>query len=206
MRLILFALLISLCILQVNSQTVSLSGPTTARPGSTVTVQVNNTGVNAAAFQWTISNPFTSTTDITIGQAAIDAKKDILACTIDSKTCIIVGMNLNVIGNGPIANYTIQIPSNTTPGNQTLSLSSVIAASPNGVSLPLTVGSPYNIAILFKQDINGDGKVDTEDVQIMLSQVIASQQSPGSCTADMNSDSKCDLIDVMIVLLKALGN
>jgi hypothetical protein len=69
-----------------------------------------------------------------------------------------------------------------------------ILVGPNATLTIQSGPSPY--------DLNGDGKVDILDVQIVVSQVIGTAVCS---TGDVDKSGKCDLIDVQTVVRAALG-
>jgi hypothetical protein len=91
--------------------TVTLTGPVNTRPGATVVLSVQLGGVTApgpAGLQWTVifpPSPWTAT--VTPGAAAQAASKDILVCTADNSTCVLIGYNVTSMDNGSVAQYTL---------------------------------------------------------------------------------------------------
>jgi hypothetical protein len=208
MKLSILILLIAASAFAQASTTLTLTGPATVRPGSTVQLLLSANGATdtgAAGFQWTINFPSGYTATATPGAAATAAGKTILACTADNSLCLLLGMNTTAIPGGAIANYAVKVPLSAAPSPAPFSLSGLIAVNPTGDVIPTAAGTPYAPIVLMKQDLNGDGKVDSTDLQIMIDQVIASQSNSARCVDDQNGDGKCDLLDVINVLLKALG-
>lgn len=180
--------------------TVSLSGPPTARPGTTVTLSLAGAAsiTPAAALQWTLTLPSGYSGIPTAGAAATTAGKSLYcgtaACLVTSTT------NVTPLGPGVLATYSVQIPATAAAGPIAFPLAGMAAADATGSALVVTAGVPYSLTILAKSDINGDGKTDTADVTAMISQVTG-----GACTNDQNGDGKCDVVDAVLVLLQAIG-
>lgn len=172
---------------------------------------------DSSGFQWSVGVPSGFTAASAIGSAAASAGKNILACSTNSplvSTCVLVGMNVTVVGNGTLAVYTVSIPANAPVGLVSFPLSGLISVMPNGSMLTPISGPLYNLSITApppdKRDISGpagvpDGRVDDFDVRAMAIEVVASRAAPASCLHDQNSDGVCTLMDVQAVLDKALG-
>jgi hypothetical protein len=188
--------------------TMTLTGPATAKAGSSVTVTLSASGTpdtGAAGLQWKVNYPASSyTATNVVGAQAVAASKG-LVCTSDKSLCLLYGLNATVLANGEMAVYTLSIPANAPPGPVTVGLTGLVAASPTGVSIPVTAGAAYVLTIGDKRDIDGSGTVDNADVLLMATQAVQSSTNPAACVNDQNGDGKCDLIDVFAVLLKALG-
>jgi hypothetical protein len=186
--------------------TLSLSGPATARPGNTITVNLSLSpgGSPTSAFQWFLSTPSGYLVSVTTGDVGTSASKSVL-CSADNLYCILYGMNNTVVGSGTLAVYNVSIPVSASAGPAAFSLSELLGASPSGTPVTLSPGPVYNVGVLALQDINGDGKVDRADVLLMFQQMVASRTNPAACLNDQNGDGHCDLFDVVIVILKAIG-
>lgn len=210
--LVLAALLLSSAFGQTLS--VSVSTPT-AKPGQTVTVVVSfapgSTGVAAMGWQLAMSDPSLQVGPTSASGAATVAGK-VVSCNpnTSSPPCVAWGMNQNNIGAGPVATTSYVIPSNATPGPVTFSIlspsGSTGSLSPTALmAVPILVGPNATLTIQSgpsPYDLNGDGKVDILDVQIVVSQVIGTAVCS---TGDVDKSGKCDLIDVQTVVRAALG-
>jgi hypothetical protein len=198
-------LLVILCAAPLFAQTLTLSGPATARPGTSIVVNLSQPAVSpTSAWQWQITPPTNYAVTVALGAAGSSSAKE-LACSADNLFCLVYGLNANAIPAGVLATYTVSIPATATAGPAPFGLSNAIAASPAGSVVPVTYGAVYSPTILALWDINGDGKTDRADVILMAQQVIAAQSNPAACVNDMNGDGKCTLMDVVIVILKTLG-
>lgn len=195
----------SLCVAQPVAFT--LTGPATAKPGSTVIMTLSAAGgtdTGSAAVQWHVGLPAGYTATAALGAA--DSANKTLTCTADASTCIAAGLNISVIPNGAVAVYTIKVPAVAPIGSVSFPLTGIIAVSSTvaGVvsAVPTSLGTPYALTIQkIPQDLNGDGKVDATDVFLMAAQSVGS----APCTDDQNADAVCNPYDVLIVVLKALG-
>jgi Dockerin type I domain len=176
-----------------SAQTLNLSGPATARPGSTVTVSVNLAGTpDAAGLQWTFSDAGAKGKP---GAAADTAGKALYVGP--TGIALVIGMNLTAIQPGEVAKYDVTLPKDQK--SATLSLSKMLGAKADGTAIALTAGAPLVIALLHPEDLNGDGKIDSIDLQSAVFQI----QGVTPCgSADLNKDGKCDLVDAM-TLVKA---
>lgn len=158
-----------------QTPTLTLAGPATVRPGETITVNVNATLAappsSLAATQWSITVPAGYIASAVAGAASTAAGKT-LYCNDASTTCLTVGINTNVYAVGVVAVYTLTIPSSAAPGMVTIPLSGVVGATLAGDAAALTAGAAYSFTILAPTDLNGDGKTDVQDLQIIVQQIL----------------------------------
>ena len=199
------SILIPFLALAASAQTsLTVSGPATARPGTAVNLSLTLSGNTSVALSWTLKPPTGYTEVGAIGAAGTAANKT-LYCTTDATLCLLVGatpaaLNNTAIAPGVIATYAVQVPGSAAAGSASFPLSGLMAVDAAGSSVSITSGPGFSLTVLAKSDINGDGKTDAADVQLMIQQTLA-----GTCSNDQNGDGRCDLLDVMIVLLKAMG-
>lgn len=182
-----------------TAQTLTLSAPQRVKPGSKVTVTVALTGseVNPAALQWTLTAPLPAAG--VAGPAATAANKQLY--TVPSGIAILAGMNRTALTPGPVAVYTIDIPVMQMEPVQ-LSLTGVLGATPDGAAISMQAGPPVLITMLRREDVNGDGALDTIDLQIIIDQI----QGRSACgSADLNGDSACNLFDVVAFINAAVA-
>ena len=89
-------------------------------------------------------------------------------------------------------------------GSYGLIVTGVEAVNVNGDRLLVAENVPLVIAVKCKAmpgDINGDGKVDLEDLMALLEGFGASEGEPGySSAADLNSDGRIDFLDLSIMV------
>jgi len=197
MRLLLF--LLTACI--AAAQTLSLTGPSTAKAGTSITLNVVSGGATAtgpAAVQWTLALPagFTASNPL-LGSGASAASKN-LACGTGALLCLVYGVNQNVLGNGTVASVTVTIPANAS-GQTAFALSGLVAADKDGGAMPIS-GNPFSVSVFGKTDINNDGVTNATDVQLMVQQVLTAV-----CTDDQNGDGTCNVRDVQLIAVRALG-
>jgi hypothetical protein len=189
----------------LSGQSLSVSvNPTTVGPGGTATVTIAfsdaATSVNAAGFEWTLSLP----AGVTAGPGSTTVGNKILSCK--GALCVLAGtapssLNVGVIASGALASFPLTIGA-APAGNQTVTLTQVVATSATGTPITLSA-TPATLTIgPLKYDLNGDGKVDSADVQVALGQGLGNQ----SCTTgDVNGDGKCDVTDVILTVMAAMG-
>lgn len=188
------------------SQTLSLTGPTSARPGGTVPIVLtltNSAAQQVVGIQWSILYPaggYSAT--VTPGAILTTASKG-TQCTTDNSFCLVVGQNVTLINNGAVANYALKVPANAAGGTVTVSLSGILAVYPTGLNAPINTAASFTFAISPAQDINGDGVVNTADFTAMLAQVLgANSVPPVPCVADPNGDGRCDIFDLINIVIK----
>lgn len=191
----------------LHGQSLNLSvAPASVQAGQpatlTITFADSSGGSSTSGMQWTAVAPNTTIGTTAAGAAATAAGKTAV-CNL--ATCLVVSplspLNNNVIGNGVVATVPITVPSGTAPGNIALSLSGIFAANTTGSAVSIA-SAPVNLLVLSKYDLNGDGVVNSADVQIAEAQADGSQQ----CTdGDVNGDGKCNVEDVVLEILAALG-
>ena len=107
----------------------------------------------------------------------------------------------NTIANGPLAQYVVAVPANATIGAAQIPLSNLLSGTADGIFIPTTSGPTYSVTVLALTDLNGDGKTDILDLQLLIPQIVGTS----ACSNDLNGDSKCDLLDALILIRAALG-
>jgi len=123
------------------AQTVALSSGTAGSNG-TVTLNLNLTspsGSQPAALQWTLTFSPSAVVAISAaaGTAATNANKTLTcAAASGSYTCLISGMNANLIANGIVAAINVTIAAGA--GNTSLAITNTLAASASGGNLTLS--------------------------------------------------------------------
>lgn len=176
------------------AQTLNVtSSSSSVRPGQSVNLTYFITGQQTpvvAAFQFDEALNGTTETN----RVSVVVGKD-LYCSNTGLKCVVVGLNSTPIPNGTVLTSTLTVPTSMV-GPATVKLSGVVAADGNGISTLLDAGPDLSIAVLQREDLNGDGKVDIMDVTISVFQVLGGTCIPG---ADLNGDGKCDILDVQIV-------
>lgn len=194
-------LLISLSAALAAQTTLTLSGPATARPGQSIDLVLSLAapGPRPAGLQWTLELPAGATAAAQAGAAAVAAEKT-LYCSEQATLCLLVALNQTTMAPGEVGKYTVTVPSTAAKGLYQIPLSGVMAASAQAVAQPIASGPVYEIRVLARSDINGDGVTNMADLQLILDQVFG--RAP--CSDDQNGDGRCDLLDVLLVVRGAL--
>src|ERR1035438_4453456 len=113
-----------------------------ATPGGTASLALslaNLGGTQLAALQWTLNYPSSSISGITVtaGPASTTAAKTIYcAGSGGTYTCLALGLNSNIIGDGVVANVQLSLTTSATSANITLSNAS--GASLAGAAIPVS--------------------------------------------------------------------
>lgn len=203
------ALLLIHCAL--SAQTISVLSPIGVVPPGTsaiVTLNYKNAGsIVPAALQFTISAPGKDTG--TIVASSLLSNKALSCNQVNASTtnlnstltCILWGVNLDTIPDGPIAQLIIPILPTAPDASVTPLTSGLFAASADGASLPLFGNSMGAISLFFGCDLNKDGVTDAKDVLMV---VIQATGFAACNTGDLNKSGKCDLMDAYREILAAL--
>jgi hypothetical protein len=153
--------------------------------------------MEAAGLQWSMAVAPATTMTATAGPAATTAAKTLYTNTTNT-VALLVGVNANKISVGDVARYMFVMPANSV----TLTLSNPIAADLKGTAIALKAGAALTIKPQPGEDINGDGRIDTIDVQISIDQI----QGRSACgSSDVTGDGKCDLYDALRIINAALA-
>lgn len=198
MRLALLLLLPGLA----SAQTLlSLSG-TPVRPNTQATLNLTlsgSSGANLAGLQWTVTLPTGITPTVTAGTASTSAGKQVTCNQQGTNlTCLAVGLNTNVFGDGIVAlvQFTPQ-----SAGNLTFGISGTLGATLLGEAATVGAAAPFGFTVLSPCDLNGDTLTDVTDVQSAISQALGLS----TCTSDLTGDGKCTVVEVVRVENAALG-
>ncbi len=167
--------------------------PSPVRPGQTTTVSIALSGSPSggiAGLQWTLTLPAGFTAGMpTLAPAVAAIPKQLV---IGGAVSLVFDFNVLPIPNGLIATVPVTVPAGALPSNGgPVTLTNVVAASPAGVSIPITAGNS-SIAVLDVFDVNGDGSVTTADVNAIVSMVAA-----GNCTFDVVGNGQCNVLQVI---------
>lgn len=185
-----------------RGQTLTLTGPATARPGQTISVNVSLSGTapDLAAMQWSLGLPTGYTVSKATAGAASTAAGKTLYCNAAWVNCLAVGINANLYAPGVVATHLVTVPLGATLGSATITipgaapLIGVVGATLVGGAAPLTVGPAYAFNVLAPTDINGDGKTDIMDLQFMIQEILI-----GPLANDQNGDGVGNVRDVQTV-------
>ena len=199
MKLLLTTLLLLSSVQAQNTLSLTLSSPSVAA-GSPVTLSVNYSAGNAAAIEWTIAFPVGATAIPVVGAQSAAASKTII-CNVANTTCVVFGLNNNLILAGEVAKYTVTFPSNAA-GAKAFSLSNTQAATPLAGAITVVAGPAISVTVTNAYDLSGDGIIDISDINLVVNQVVG--KAPCT-TGDLNTDGACSIVDIQTMILKALG-
>lgn len=205
--------LLSLFVLAVPllAQSGSLSWScSSAQPGSvmTCTLSLANAAApapapNAISFNFGLSFPCTSACTMTPGSAAVQVS-DGVTCNAGFSPCLVWGVNASTIPSGPIAVFTLPVPTTVAVGsNITVGATSPLGVGLNGGSV-MENASAVNIVVAANpcKLASGAGPVGLADVQQWISWFM---MTPANTAADLNHDGTVDVRDLEIVIKAALG-
>jgi hypothetical protein len=173
--------------LHAQTTTLTLSGPASVTPGNSInaTLTVSGTAGQAiVAQQWSMVLP----TGFTVGTPTVASAQptgDTAQC--GTLACLLWG-TLTSITDGTLVTIPITVSATAALGTQTLNTSALFAATAAGLNVNgLVVGTPYTIKVLSPCDFNGDGVINTADVQIIVNAIINGTACPisaanGGCT------------------------
>ncbi len=195
-----FLLLASMCF---ADSVLTLSAPPYT-PGQPLILTVSKTGDLPSNIQITFNaDGRTSPGSASVVGSALSAGKSI-QCG-GNGICVIWGLNQATIIDGPVAQFSIPIPSNVT-GSLTFSITGQVESTPGGMPITTTVNPPLSVpsTISLPQpcDITGDGLVNISDVDAMRNQVLL---GTFSAAYDLDHDSKVNVTDLAIEIKAYLG-
>jgi hypothetical protein len=198
------------------AQTITPNPPLVITPGTSGTINLtlaSGAGLQPVALQFTVNAPpEVGPLSIAIGAAAQTAGKSI-SCSFPpsspagaTNTCAIWGLNVTPIADGIVAILTVPVLATATSTTETLGLSSTLGATAAGVGITLAAtGATFSTIASFSPcDLNKDGVTDIKDVNLIVTQVITSINTPAACVNDLTGDGKCTVLDVYRVVVAAL--
>ena len=194
---------------QTAADTLTAFAPVSVTaPGSTGTVSVNlaipTGGVAPAAIELALSVPTSAVTSVagSVGAAATAAGKQMSCGTLTAAagglsnlTCIIFGLNANVMAAGTVAQFGVIIATTFNSPSVPITLTNQSASDPSGESVQLTVAGA-SLLVQNACDFTGDGAISLQDVLAVVNKAIAG----GQCGQQV-----CNAGDVEIEILVALG-
>lgn len=211
MRIIFLAL--AACSAALGQVTLSMSIPNIPngqiRAGNTIQIQVNVAGAPAAtmaAFQMALRDSTGGTLTAQAAPASTAAGKQVTCARptpSDDFKCIDIGMNQNVLSDGPVILFDLVIPSNASIGNSTITALDLLGATGTGNPVSITA-APLTFVLaspLSPCDVNSDGSTNVQDVQLVINQVLGLAAK----TTDLDQDGKTTVIDAMRVVAAANG-
>jgi len=198
----LLALLI--CGSLATAQTLNITAPKTQlKRGEVVTLTYSLVGTaNVAAVQFTeLPNSRFSLANRVLAAPVSTTLGKALHC--ENNSCVVVGLNRNVIPNGNVLTVDLLVLPNAEFGQGVMQLQSVLAAAPDGTAAALTAGPPVTFTILgAPEDLNQDGKIDLIDVQISVDQGLG--RAPCG-SADLDKSGQCDIRDIQLLVAAAVA-
>jgi len=165
-----------------------------------VTLDLAYAGASVDGLQWTTPLPSGVSTTAVAGSAATSSSaQKTLYCNPAFSSCLLAGLNTNPLAAGQMAVYTATLP--TAAGSYTFSVTGTLGASATGTAVTVGAGSSIVIQVLSRYDLNGDGVVNIQDVQLAAAQADGSS----SCTTANFLNDGCTVDDVVLVTLASLG-
>ena len=142
------------CAICASGQNVGISmAPASGLAGTKISTPISmsaDSQYQVAALEWSFSylDADIISVQVTAGEAAAAADKTVVcASTEGSTTCLLYGLNLNFVSNGIVAEATFELsprPHSSIP----VRLTNVTAATPEGVSLPVSSDSEATILVV----------------------------------------------------------
>jgi hypothetical protein len=170
---------------------LSFSGPTVAKPATTVTITLTLTGGNGpAGVQWDMAGlpaGAVVATSVTGKTANCTATR----CLVVASVPVTAANGVTPIPDGAIA--TITYPQPATVAALTVPAASTLGATPAGAAEVITAPAGITVPIQSNCDINGDGLVNATDIGLILQQALAA--TTGTPT----------VLDVLRVIIAANG-
>jgi len=158
-----------------------------------------------AGFQADLSFDATKLTFVSAsaGPQATAAGKSITTSTLDGGAIRLLasGLNQNAIAGGTVAYATFTVNAAFARGSTSLTVSNCAATDASGNSLATGCGAPVPVETPCNCDINGDGKVDVSDVQLIINEALGIIPAVN----DLNHDGVVNIADVQIVINSVLG-
>lgn len=199
--------------LPLLAQSVTLTvSPANVAPGGTAVLTLTFTdtssGSSMAGAQWTLTPPTGVTLAAPALGAASTAASKVIQCGsgVFAALCLDAGigptLNANVIGAGVLATYTVTVSATATAGPIPFGLTGLLGAnSTSGSAIAITT-TGASLTVTSKYDLNGDGVVNSADVQIMVADYLT-QTCTGAAAAV--GDGKCDITAILQEILAATG-
>lgn len=181
-----------IAMLPLVGQQLSFGPVTSGEMTVSVPVKLASPSGSIAGVQFSIAVP-TGVTVTAAPNAALTAKSQKCNVAASVMTCVVYGGS-SAIPDGDIATVTV---TSTTSQSVSLALSQTIAASPAGDGINPTNGPSISALIKSKCDIDGNGAINTVDINAAASQA-TKETACGS--ADITGDGKCDVVDIQRII------
>jgi hypothetical protein len=115
-------------------------------------------------------------------------------------TCLVSGINSNVIGNGVVANAAFTVSPSAPGSSSVIQIAGGIASTPTGSGIPAS-GTAGTVTITgtgtSRCDLNSDLLVNVVDLQRLANVILG---TPASGTEDLNRDGRIDIVDVQVLI------
>lgn len=183
----------------VTAQTLTITGPATARPGTQITALVSLSGTTEiAAINWTLIKPEGVVVSSAVASTAATNAGKQLQSNPANGAYFLGGLNKKTFAPAEIMRYAFTLPKDAR-GPLTFSVGNgLYASSVNGEAVALTAGPTWTVTVLDPADLNGDTKIDGVDLLISVNQLLGIS---ACSSADLNADGKCDLKDVLLLIV-----
>lgn len=189
---------------------LSISGPSgVVRAGSAITLTISVSGTAAsgtAAIEFTVGNlPWAATP--TVGAAGTAASKSVYCATVSGAlSCVVVGFNQTLLGDGVLATIQVTLPRSLQTGTATLPLLGTLGAAQdstgNASSVTVGAGAPFALNTVSACDIDSSGTITPADFTAALPQFLGT----AACgSADLTSRGKCDILDAQVLAFAVSG-
>lgn len=192
-------------VLSFAQGTLSLVNPSPSAsgyaPGAVVTLNVVKAGnPTDAAIQLQLSAVGVASVAVAPGPALPAGKFASCSSTLPL-TCVLIGLDQNVIPDGVVATLNVTLATPFPGGSVTLA--NVIEADTLGNSLAVSIANPtVSLPAPDRCDVNGDGTVGSADLSAVILAIV--NGSPFSAVLDLNSDTVVNVLDAQIVSAAAV--
>lgn len=171
---------------------LTMTGPATALPGQSVTLNLALTGVNGGTVTG-FQTGFTLPSGVTLGTptasaGGVTAGKGVYCGTA---ICLEIGAtntNPPVLSNTPLTDgqaFSVQVlVGASVSGLVSIPLTGLLAVDTTGNAVTLTSGAAYSVRVLSRCDANQDGVTDWQDIQSVINSITRGTTCPlsGGCT------------------------
>jgi hypothetical protein len=187
----------------LHAQTVTITGPASVTAGNSATLTATlagSSGTGMGDLQWSFSLP----AGVTLGSPTVSATYGTAGFTpyCGTATCLMMDLTaLTVMTDGALLTIPVNIAGTVTPGNLTIPLTGIFAATTTGLNINgLASGTAYTIKVYSPCDLNQDGAVNSADVQLVVSAIVSGASCP--ITA---ANGGCTVVTAIDEVIAALG-
>lgn len=180
-------LLASTRLLLAQTTTITLTGPASITPGSSLNATLSiagSAGQGIVDLQWSLVLPTGFTAGAPV-MASSEPSGDQAQC--GTAACLIWG-SLTAVADGTLATIPITVSTGATLGTQIINVSGLFAATAQGFNVNgLAPGAAYSVKVLSPCDLNGDGTITVADAQLVVNALVSGGACPistvnGGCT------------------------